>query len=341
MSIRRPAVKPKDGTGASHDMSAIGLNKNLLTGRFSIPSIPLPWAERWRTFQRSWFALDYETRFQVAVLASVLLHAFVLFGITFRPPDLSKLGSVAPSLEVVLVNAKSKNRPEQSDILAQHNLDGGGTTDLDRSAKSPLPVSRNDKQTAEVTMEASRLQQLEQEARRLMTQLNASTKVESAPPQAQQQTESKTSPTAQDIMSRSLEIARLEAQIAKDWDSVQKRPRRQFVGARTREYRFSRYIDDWRQKIERIGTLNYPAAARDQKIYGSLQLTVSIRPNGVVENVEINRSSGHKVLDDAAVRIVHMGSPYAAFPADIARDTDILSITRTWIFTRSDQLATE
>ena len=56
MSIRRPAVKPKDGTGASHDMSAIGLNKNLLTGRFSIPSIPLPWAERWRTFQRSWFA---------------------------------------------------------------------------------------------------------------------------------------------------------------------------------------------------------------------------------------------------------------------------------------------
>jgi protein TonB len=269
------------------------------------------------------------------------LHAFVLFGITIRPPDLSKLGSVAPALEIVLVNAKSKSRPHQADTLAQHDLDGGGTTDLERSAKSPLPVSRNDKQTAEVAMESSRVQQLEREAQKLLTQVNSQTKVEAATTQPQQQTETRVSPTAADIMNKSLEIARLEAQISKDWDSYQKRPRRQFVGARTREYRFSRYIDDWRVKIERIGTVNYPAAARDQKIYGSLQLTVSIRPDGAVENVEINRSSGQKVLDEAAVRIVHLGSPYAAFPPEITSDTDILSITRTWIFTRSDQLATE
>lgn len=341
MRIRRRAVKTDDGRGANADMSAIGLPKNLMPGRSWSPLDPLLRQDRWRAFQRRWMALDYETRFQYAVLASVLLHAFVLFGITFRPPDLSKLGDFAPALEIVLVNAKSKTAPQQADLLAQHNLDGGGTTDLERNAKSPLPVSQNDKQTTEVAMESSRLQQLEQEARRLMTQVNAQTKIDSAAPQPQQQTETKVAPTAQDIMSKSLEIARLEAQISKDWDTYQKRPRRQFVGARTREYRFSRYIDDWRQKIERIGTLNYPAAARDQKIYGSLQLTVSIKPDGAVENVEINRSSGHKVLDEAAVRIVHMGSPYAAFPADIARDTDILSITRTWIFTRSDQLATE
>jgi protein TonB len=254
---------------------------------------------------------------------------------------LSKLGNFAPALEIVLVNAKSKSRPQQADILAQNNLDGGGTTDLDRNAKSPLPVSQNDKQTAEVAMESSRVQQLEQEARKLLTQVNSQTRVDSAPPQQQQQTETKVAPTAQDIMNKSLEIARLEAQISKDWDAYQKRPRRQFVGARTTEYRFARYIDDWRLKIERLGTLNYPAAARDQRIYGSLQLTVSIRADGNVDKVEINRSSGHKVLDDAAVRIVHMGSPYAAFSADIARDTDLLSITRTWIFTRSDQLATE
>jgi len=322
-------------------MSAIGLTKNLLPGRVRAPLDPLLIQDRWRSFQRKWLALDYETRFQYAVLASVMLHAFVLFGITFRPPDLSKLGNFAPALEIVLVNAKSKSRPQQADVLAQHNLDGGGTTDLDRNAKSPLPVSQSDKQTAEVTMESSRVQQLEQEARKLLTQVKSQTKVDSAPPQQQQQTESKVAPTAQDIMNKSLEIARLEAQISKDWDAYQKRPRRQFVGARTSEYRFARYIDDWRLTIERIGTLNYPAAARDQKIYGSLQLTVSIRANGNVDNVEINRSSGHKVLDDAAVRIVHMGSPYAAFPADIARDTDLLSITRTWIFTRTDKLATE
>jgi protein TonB len=322
-------------------MSATGLAKNWLPGRGGFPLDHSPLAARWHTFQRRWFALDYETRFQYAVLASMLLHVLVLFGVTFRPPDLSKLGSIAPTLEVVLVNAKSKTQPQQADILAQHNLDGGGTTDLERNAKSPLPVTRNDRETAEVSMESSRLQQLEQEARRLLTQVNSQSKVDSATPQPQQQSDTRVAPTATDIMNKSLEIARLEAQISKDWDSYQKRPRKQFVGARTRESRFSRYIDDWRIKIERIGTLNYPSAARDQKIYGSLQLTVSIRPNGAVENVEINRSSGHRVLDEAAVRIVHMGSPYAAFPPDIARDTDILSITRTWTFTRSDQLATE
>jgi protein TonB len=322
-------------------MSAIGLTKNLLPGRGWVPLDNLLLADRWRSFQRRWFALDYETRFQYAVAASMLLHVFVLFGISIRPPDLSKLGNFAPALEIVLVNAKSKTRPLHADTLAQNNLDGGGTTDLDRSAKSPLPVSRNDKQTTEVAMESSRQQQLEQEARKLLTQIQSQTKVDSAPSQQQQQTETKVAPTAQDIMNKSLEIARLEAQISKDWDAYQKRPRRQFVGARTTEYRFSRYIDDWRLKIERIGTLNYPAAARDQKIYGSLQLTVSIRADGAVENVEINRSSGRKVLDDAAMRIVQLGSPYAAFPSDIAKDTDILSITRTWIFTRSDQLATE
>lgn len=322
-------------------MSSIALSKSLLFGRGLIPRGRLPLAGRWQALQRKWFALDYETRFQYAVLASMLLHAFVLFGVTIRPPDLSKLANVAPALEIILVNAKSKTRPHNADTLAQHDLDGGGTTDLERRAKSPLPVSRNDKQTAEVAMESSRLQQLEQEARKLMTQVSSQTRVESAPTQPQAQPDTRVTPTAADIMSKSLEIARLEAQIAMDWNAYQKRPRRQFVGARTSEYRFSRYIDDWRQKVERIGTVNYPQAARERKIYGSLQLTVSIRPSGAVESVEINRSSGHKVLDEAAVRIVHLGSPYAAFPAAIAKDTDILSITRTWIFTRSDQLATE
>jgi protein TonB len=313
----------------------------MLPGRNWLPLDPLSVQDRLRAWQRRWSALDYETRFQFAVLASVLLHAFVLFGVTFRMPDLSKLSSAAPALEIVLVNAKSKSRPQHADILAQHNLDGGGTTDLERNAKSPLPVSASEKPTAEVTMESSRVQQLELEARKLMTQVTSQTKIDSTTSQPQQQTDTRVSPTAQDIMNKSLEIARLEAQISKDWDTYQKRPRRQFVGARTTEYRFSRYIDDWRLKIERIGTLNYPPAAREQKIYGSLQLTVSIRPNGSVESVEINRPSGQKLLDDAALRIVHMGSPYAAFPPDIARDTDILSITRTWVFTRSDQLATE
>jgi protein TonB len=142
-------------------------------------------------------------------------------------------------------------------------------------------------------------------------------------------------------MSRSLEIARLEAQVNKDWDAYQKRPRRRFIGARTQEFRFARYLEDWRIKVERIGEMNYPQAARDQKMYGSLVVTVSIKSDGAVDRVEINRSSGVRMLDEAALRIVKLAAPYAAFPPDIARDTDIVSITRTWMFTRSDQFVAE
>ena len=134
---------------------------------------------------------------------------------------------------------------------------------------------------------------------------------------------------------------RLEAQIARDLDTYQKRPKRRQVGARAEEYRFARYVEDWRQKVERVGNLNYPEAARQLKLYGNLILTVSIRADGSVEKVVIDRTSGHKVLDAAATRIVEMAAPYAPFPAEIRRDTEILDITRTWTFARGDELRSD
>jgi protein TonB len=149
------------------------------------------------------------------------------------------------------------------------------------------------------------------------------------------------SPTANDVTQRALEAMRLEAQIAKDLDAYQKRPKRRFVGARAAEYRFARYVEDWRMKVERVGNRNDPAAARANKLYGKLLLTVSIRSDGSVEKVEVNKSSGHRILDAAAVKIVQMAAPYDPFPPEIRRDTDILSITRTWTFVKGNELRSE
>lgn len=134
-------------------------------------------------------------------------------------------------------------------------------------------------------------------------------------------------------------IARLEAQIDRRLDEFSKRPRKVQIGTRAREHRFAQYAEDWRQKVERIGTLNYPEAARG-KMYGNLVLTVSIRADGTVERIEVDRSSGHDVLDKAAVEIVRLAAPYAPFPPDIRSDTDIIEITRTWSFTNANQLRT-
>ena len=114
-----------------------------------------------------------------------------------------------------------------------------------------------------------------------------------------------------------------------------------FIGARTQVYSYSQYIEDWRNKVERIGNLNYPSQARQQKIYGKVQLTVSIKSNGTLDSVEINKSSGQRILDDAAIHIVKLAAPYAPFPEDIRKETDVLSIVRTWTFTPNDQLESE
>ena len=284
-------------------------------------------------------ALGKHGRMQVAVAVSVLFHLFVVFGVSFKLPDVSKLAS--PPLEVTLVNTKSQTRPTQADALAQANLDGGGNTDAKRRARSPLPVSPEAKPEADLAMAQKRVEQLEREAKQLMTQQKSRTTVAVVPETPQPKEEPQVAPNAAEIMNRSLEIARLEASIAREWESYQQRPRRRFVGARTQEYRFARYVEDWRAKIERIGELNYPQAARDQRLYGSLIVTVSIKSDGSLERVDINRSSGQRILDAAALRIVHLAAPYAPFPADIAKDTDIISITRTWLFTRSDQFVAE
>ena len=271
----------------------------------------------------------------IAIGVSLLLHG-ILLALHFTLPDLGRKSSEAP-LEVALVNARTKAAPTKADILAQANLDGGGNTDANRRAKSPLPVLPKDSLRNEITVATERVDALEQQTKELLAQLRSSPVA--APSQKRtDEREPTDSPTANDMMQKSLQAMRLEAQIAKDMDAYQKRPKRQFVGSRAQEYRFARYVEDWRQKIERVGNINYPAAARDQRLYGSLILTVGIRADGQVDNIEVNRSSGQRILDAAAIKIVTMSAPFAAFPPDIRRDTDILYITRTWTFTKGDAL---
>ncbi|OGS99786.1 MAG: energy transducer TonB [Gallionellales bacterium RIFCSPLOWO2_12_FULL_59_22] len=268
---------------------------------------------------------------------SVALHAFALFGIGLVLSGPRSAANFNQPLEVVLVNAKSKSRPAKADALAQANLDGGGNTAEERRAKTPLPAIRDDKQLAP-EQATRRVAQLEEESRRVLTRLKSEHKVAQPEPRKLQSGDTS---RGEDLVQKALEIARLEAQIDKNWDAYQKMPRRTFIGARTKEYRFAQYIEDWRIKVERIGNLNYPEQARQQKIFGKLQLSVSIRADGSVENIEVSRSSGHRILDAAAMRIVKLAAPYAPLSQDIRKDTDILTITRTWTFTSSDRMESE
>ena len=280
--------------------------------------------------------LDPSSRmFVVALAISVVLHALVL-SLHFRLPDAKKLG--APnSLEVVFVNSKSRQRPVKPVVLAQANLDGGGNTDENRRAKTPLPVLRNIERGVEAKQVQSRQRELEERQQQLLAQAKLQAPVAAAEIKPQPEAQSEPRRSGADLARRALALARMEAQIARNIDEYNKRPRKQFIGARAAEYRFAQYVEDWRQKIERIGNLNYPEGARG-RIYGSLRLAVSINSDGSLAGVDLERSSGHGILDSAAERIVQMAAPFSRFPADIRRDTDILVITRTWHFSSGDRL---
>jgi protein TonB len=280
-----------------------------------------------------------KTSLSLSMAFSIVLHLFILFGIALVLPDPRSAANFTQPLQVVLVNSKSKSKPSKADALAQHNLDAGGNTAEDRRAKSLLPTIRDDRQfTPE--QRTKHVAQLEEESKRMLTRLKSNyTAVQ--PGLKKQKNDAATN--GEDLVQRALEMARLEAQIDKNWDDYQKMPRRKFIGARTQEYRFAQYIEDWRVKVERIGNLNYPEQARQQKVFGSLQLSVSIRADGSVESVEVNKSSGQRILDAAAMRIVRLAglNGFAPLPPNITKDVDILTITRTWTFTSSDRLESE
>ena len=301
---------------------------------------------------------------QSALAVSAVIHV-VLLSIHFEP-ELRKLQDRLPVLEVMLVNSKTESKPKNADVFAQSNLDRGGNTEQDRMMKSALPsVSQapsNNAMTVDLqnsaakskqTMTAEekeqlRLAKLEKQAKELLIQLKSKARVEQTlltnnkNEMVDQQGKTAPNQDALDEINQTLqEMNRLEALIAKQQDEYQKRPKRKFIGARAKEYRYALYVDAWRQKVEKIGNKNYPVAAKQKKIYGQLQMTVSIKKDGSIDKIELDRSSGHKILDEAARHIVELGAPYAKFTDEIAKETDILSITRTWTFTREDQVMTQ
>ena len=280
--------------------------------------------------------LDPESRALATALSiSIVLHAVVL-SIHFKLPE--RLSRLAPSqLEVVLVNSKTRSRPLQPDVHAQANLDGGGDTDLRRRAKSPLPPLQSADSGADLRHARRRMQELETRQQQL---LSAQSRTRISAPEPGSRSEIRTPQSGAELTESALLIARMEAQIARQIEEYNQRPRKVFVGARAAEVRYALYAEDWRQKIERIGNLNYPESARG-RIYGSLRLTVAINYDGTVAGMDLEQSSGQKILDAAAQRIVQMGAPYAKFPPEIRKDTDVLVITRTWHFAPGGKVFSE
>ncbi|CAG0931098.1 MAG: hypothetical protein EFKGCFLK_00318 [Rhodocyclaceae bacterium] len=275
--------------------------------------------------------------FTLALIASLAFHA-ILLSIHFKLPD--RLTRVTKeTLEVVLVNAKSARKPDKAQARAQANLDGGGNTDENRRAKTPLPPSQQEKPGDSLVEAQRRVQELEARQQKLLTQAKSKQVLQAEARRSEEQPE-QASARGIDLAQSAMAIVRMEAQIERQIEEYQKRPRKKEFSPRTAAAVEAMYVEGWRQKVERIGNLNYPEAAKG-KLYGSLVLYVEIRADGEIERVEVARTSGHKILDEAAMRIVRLAAPYGAFPPEMKKSMDILMLARTWVFTKANELQSQ
>lgn len=271
----------------------------------------------------------------IALLLSVAAHiALAVLQFVQLP---TQPAPARQSLEIVLVNTRSQASPLQPQVIAQHDLYGGGEA-KQGVASSPLPRTVAESADA-VVLEALRKRQaeLEAEQQRLLTQLVSAEQTRSNP-QPNNDSFDSTEPGYDDLDQESVLLSAQISALKERVERYNAQPRRQFTGPSAKASVYAAYLETWRQKIELIGTEHYPAQARG-RIYGSLQMTVHVRADGSVDRIEIDRPSSEPVLNLAAQRIVQLAEPFPPFPPDLARETSILAITRTWNFV-NEQLET-
>lgn len=277
------------------------------------------------------FNISASDRLGLTLFFAIALHAILILGIGFDAV-LPKLEELPLTLEVTLVHSKSEEAPEKADYLAQANQHGGGNMQEKVLPSSPFPNPRPVEQEGDAPQ--TQTLQLPDSSRssEQAVMLAQSASEQKWQPQEESKVQLPDSNNAPLFMPNRQEIARLSAEIRQKQQTYAKMPREKYISANTREYLYASYEDSWRQKVERIGNLNYPDEAKSQSLSGSLLLDVAINPDGSLKSVRVERSSGHHALDNGAVRIVRMAAPFAPLPPEIRKDVDVLHILRVWQF---------
>ena len=274
--------------------------------------------------------LTPDDRLSLTFCLALLFHALIILGIVFAPED--KIKPRYESMEIVLVQQSSEPAKE-ADVLAQANLRGGGDVSEKFTPASPLPFLPPEDQTeVAAPVETEITEPGPAPAQEVVEHLAVKVEKTSAALEESPVKPEPNHPSASELLSNSLRMAALISEVKRKLATKAKRPKRTFISASTREYKYAAYMEAWRAKVERVGNLNYPEEARKRKISGQLVLDVALNPDGKINQITVRRSSGHKVLDDAAIRIVELAAPYAPFPEAIRAETDVLHITRTWQF---------
>jgi protein TonB len=273
----------------------------------------------------------------ITLFLAALAHALLILGLGFQP-FLQEMRT-PPALEVILVQQTTDSEaPEEADYLAQSAQDGGGQSDDNARPASPF-ASQQDLDTdglAATPVLASSPEPAKPGAEPILTTVFSQDDVKTD--DSEQETTKDIARKDTILIEENLDIARLAAEIERQQEEFAKRPKKKWLNARTHEATSAEYMYRWVEKVERIGNLNYPDEVRRKKLTGALMLSVGIYKNGDIESITVEESSGHRLLDDSARRIVELSGPFAPLTGSLAEETDILYIVRTWEFNSSNSV---
>lgn len=275
-------------------------------------------------------------RLMFALFIALMLHAMIVLGISFQAEDPSGTQS---SLNVTLSGFHSFIKPEKAEHIAQQNQEGSGTESENIKQTTDVQAKLNAPIIEEQVLET--LTPSAPKTEKLVSTPTITTTANSRKISSSKYTESNANlPDGPTEEVRKLDFSltkSLMADIMKNQQVLASKPK---VKTHTATSAIGSpeafYISNWRRQIEQIGKINFPPEARNCYNQCDLMLLVAINPDGSIHDIEIRRSSGNKTLDDAAVRIVRLASPFAPFTPEMRKTIDRLDIIRTWQYDGSN-----
>jgi periplasmic protein TonB len=280
-------------------------------------------ALRWR----EWSTLQW------ALLVSLAVHAVVL-SVRFVDPEAINRAFQDTPLEVILVNARSNERPSQAQAIAQANLAGGGEAATGR-ATSPLPVAPTVQLGDSPDEARRRIEQLQREQEQLLAAIRR--EIAALPPPDPKREGG--SPQEREQDERRRQLLQMLAEIERRVNEENARPKKRYISPATREEVYAMYYDALRRRIEDRGTRNFPEY-NGKKLYGELTMNVTVDAAGRVVDAEIVRSSRVPRLDQQAIAIVRAAAPFGNFTPAMRAQADQIVVTSRFRFTRDDGLET-
>jgi protein TonB len=284
-------------------------------------------------------------RLSVTIFIATIVHIIAIYGISFVQPKTTK--PLNTTMEIIIVPTRNPQTPKDADYIAQANQQGGGKKSPAQRpttlTEAPFPELTTQIAVTPLPQQITGATPQEQEVEWFATPQNSTQTV----PQWHEETLDNTQPgnDSQSILTQEVinentllinahfaKLASLQAELDEKFNAYTKRLRRKHIYANTKEDKYARYMALWRRKVQEIGNANYPDKAREEKLSGNLVLDVAINLDGTIREVKVIKPSKYKLLDEAAIRIVHLAAPFEPFSSEIRQEIDILHITRTWEF---------